>query len=1571
MSVGGGYATRTGGHASPATPPLPPSGPAAGAASPSRLNSFRPTREEDDEGHGAGEDGGEEGALMPQQNNGGHHHDREPSREGLLFPLGGGSGTPPLASRSSSHLSAAANAAAAAAAAGAGAAKAALMGVTAAVGSTTGGSASAVPSAAAANITSPNGSRLQRHDVGGYGNVSTNNAMSGALLLSSGGSGGSTPLRRGAPLSPSPAASASAHRYPRPGSGGRLWGGEGGVSEDGSHHPHSHRPLSPSLVPLSLPTAFRLPPCPRGRAAWGQTTIPAYYVSDHAYATPPPVNLQEQRLWEIARDGASAEDGGRAFVAYLEALCPTITAGSIAATASASSGCGSGTPTPTPTPQPQPQQSPLTASSGGGVFGAAGEAAQRHGHPSAMPRPPSAMAVPSSSSAALALALPLTSSSVALSSSSAAVPGHAYPTSYPLPRYPLVHAGVIDYIITHHVSIGRWSLPTLRRILRWPRWCFNYCGPMLAAVRSRCAGAVRLLCDEAARIDPNTGCPLRRAVIQGDLATIDDLLRCDRINPNRGSPLFHAIIRDNAAAARMLLDHPRTMLNKITAGHSMTPLIASIRYNSRECFALLIAHPRVDVNRGFCWTPLQVAVMCGRAAFVRAILARPMVEPNATIHRAATRPPVVLACEGVGEGLGDGAAAGFGFGVGATNNGVGGVGSSGMALLPPSALGGIGAGAGGGDGGAAVLRALLEDSRVAIPPTLIDALEEANNLPILQIMSSYGPRDMSRMGFIWGVRYILNCVIALLLLMLGVVEVARAGIGYHGLSGSHYGNADDDGNADGHEEALRGGRTSTAALVVLIFFHAVAALAVGAVMVANRAFPRGQPNSSDDVTTGGSGGIAGMLGLGDARGGAGGATDDAAAAAAEADGADECHRRSIIVHRGDHRRGGGGVGEGDSSAMPPLPLSSSVQSGGGVIVPHTDLSTLQQRRASPLLALPRGSGGGGATAVTAHGLTAISGPAPPLALHSSSCVPERGGGGAAGRARDMPLVGVGIATTNNNNDRHLTDEADVHCDHHEDGGAASDGDAEMEPLRSASDAPPIGHAVIDVYAEEGGMVAGADGHEMAGEATVGDGERRGSGADEGCDSSDGGGDGGGSGPSIIQRLRRASMTAVGGGRRGGQRLSAATSLPTQRGAPSFVGIGGAGTAGSGHLILLGSSLPAPHSGPSTAAVLSGGNASSAAPIGRPPSLLPPLGVPNKATAAMPSAAANTTNNSSQQQQPNATTGGTIVAVGGGFGGPHSAQSAASSSAAAAATASSTRSVYSSVVGRSGGSGGSGVVGPNGMPPPNNTLYGTAATAIFFRRGGFVQRLAKWPAAAGDISGTARRSIAGLLRAPTLLKAAAAAILCLPAAEVWCLIVLLRIAAADAPNMYAREVHHRMLSKMIIARLVLCYTPLMLLQAVAMLQMSSQGLVIGGGGGATAVASMATFERVFSVSSFAYPSSSSSSSYSPYAPSPAAEGPSPPAPLSFQAPVSTFVLPLTDASSSGSPLGAFDASAMNTASFALTVILSVVVWSTHRFRVGYGSAANSSGGSGGRGRSQSQGGRTGGVLGVIGGPFARN
>eukprot|EP00906_Rhabdomonas_costata_P003302 RCo005047 len=88
----------------------------------------------------------------------------------------------------------------------------------------------------------------------------------------------------------------------------------------------------------------------------------------------------------------------------------------------------------------------------------------------------------------------------------------------------------------------------------------------------------------------------------------------------RQSPLFLAVHNGNCEITAALLAHPEINVNK---GYYSTPLLHAIERNHGNLVAALLQHPRVDPNYGFGMDPLTKALACGNSEALKLLLEHP------------------------------------------------------------------------------------------------------------------------------------------------------------------------------------------------------------------------------------------------------------------------------------------------------------------------------------------------------------------------------------------------------------------------------------------------------------------------------------------------------------------------------------------------------------------------------------------------------------------------------------------------------------------------------------------------------------------------------------------------------------------------------------------------------------------------------------------------------------------------------------------------------------------------------------------------------------------------------------
>ncbi len=251
-----------------------------------------------------------------------------------------------------------------------------------------------------------------------------------------------------------------------------------------------------------------------------------------------------------------------------------------------------------------------------------------------------------------------------------------------------VGAGLIDYVVRRHDS------DLLQELLLFPRWCFDYCGPVAIAVYSDDLNALKLLLSDR-RIDCNVGAPVCVAVTHGRHSCLTELLKSERVNPNRGFPVVLAANGGDLASVRLLAELPTVQLNKFSSTGS-TALLTAIRRGDETMTCFLLSNLRVDPNKGFYCTPLQLAVQLGRENCCRLLLARSSTAPNGAIGSLPS--PLQLAVEAEH---------------------------------------------------CEIVRMLLSDARVVVADSIIDYLEQSSKLQMLQLLIL---SQHFRIGKLWSLR---------------------------------------------------------------------------------------------------------------------------------------------------------------------------------------------------------------------------------------------------------------------------------------------------------------------------------------------------------------------------------------------------------------------------------------------------------------------------------------------------------------------------------------------------------------------------------------------------------------------------------------------------------------------------------------------------------------------------------------------------------------------------------------------------------------------------------------------------
>lgn len=223
----------------------------------------------------------------------------------------------------------------------------------------------------------------------------------------------------------------------------------------------------------------------------------------------------------------------------------------------------------------------------------------------------------------------------------------------------------------------------------------------------------------------NRGYPLRIAAVGSFHEGIEALLELPETDPNHGCPLFFSVSLGDLAAVKMFGSHPRTAINAFCPSRGTTPLCQAVLCGAEDVFCYLVAHPRIDVNRGFLLTPLQHCVAEGRVSFAKALLSRPSVLINKCV--GASSPPVWMALEG---------------------------------------------------GGREMATLLLKDSRSAVTETMIDEFEIHDQVEALQLISDV--EGSSHVGKLWRRRrtaVLLSFMVHLICGLADTGALVTAGIG--------------------------------------------------------------------------------------------------------------------------------------------------------------------------------------------------------------------------------------------------------------------------------------------------------------------------------------------------------------------------------------------------------------------------------------------------------------------------------------------------------------------------------------------------------------------------------------------------------------------------------------------------------------------------------------------------------------------------------------------------------------------------------------------------------------------------
>ena len=144
--------------------------------------------------------------------------------------------------------------------------------------------------------------------------------------------------------------------------------------------------------------------------------------------------------------------------------------------------------------------------------------------------------------------------------------------------------------------------------------------PLLAAVRRRNARMVRVLL-RAPLPDAPPCEALQLALGQHDVESVRALLSTDLVNPNKCGALQQAVGQRDAEMVRALLANHRVNVNRLCSGLGSTALCRAIDLGESELVDMLLAHPKIDINKGFLLTPLQHAVDARSPQMVRRLVA--------------------------------------------------------------------------------------------------------------------------------------------------------------------------------------------------------------------------------------------------------------------------------------------------------------------------------------------------------------------------------------------------------------------------------------------------------------------------------------------------------------------------------------------------------------------------------------------------------------------------------------------------------------------------------------------------------------------------------------------------------------------------------------------------------------------------------------------------------------------------------------------------------------------------------------------------------------------------------------
>jgi hypothetical protein len=234
------------------------------------------------------------------------------------------------------------------------------------------------------------------------------------------------------------------------------------------------------------------------------------------------------------------------------------------------------------------------------------------------------------------------------------------------------------------------------------------CAPWVSIVRSQSSAVLKFALEQPQLgVLINRGYALREAVILEFNEAIQRMLELEHVDPNLGGPLHRCAVTGNVIAAKMLCAHPKISVNAFTPANGTTALCQAIISGWETVFCCLLAHPRIDVNRGFLYTPLQLCVWENRVTFVQLLISRPALLANKA--SGATVPPLWMAFE---------------------------------------------------NDQREIATLLLRDTRVDVSDGLIDALERSTNVDALQLIAEVD--GSLRWGVVWRSRR--SSAVAVLLL---------------------------------------------------------------------------------------------------------------------------------------------------------------------------------------------------------------------------------------------------------------------------------------------------------------------------------------------------------------------------------------------------------------------------------------------------------------------------------------------------------------------------------------------------------------------------------------------------------------------------------------------------------------------------------------------------------------------------------------------------------------------------------------------------------------------------------------